>query len=261
VTKYPIPMNEASDEFRKCWIAAGRHLVSQVDTGSLKFFRAHLTPPILEHLSFILGNQIYFVHVHPFDHSASPPSPLSACIAAAELANGTPCVLRLKRQIDDSWTPVDAGWGLRHAESGAIVDPVASITDEKIEISDWELQDLCVQVVRDKISDSGGTILSWNSHPKVTPNLFFVDEHEKQHFVIVCCARYPHSPVEPSNVQDIKDSVSLVTDSGYLAQVCVASAEDPFDPEAKTNGNFLPLYRGHPYRINYGELETIIDPH
>ena len=104
-------------------------------------------------------------------------------------------MLRLKRQNDDSWKPVDSGWGLRHAKSGSEVDPVALIPDEKIEISDWELQDFCVQVVRDKISDGGGTILSWNSNPEVTPNLFFVDEQEKQHFVIVCFARYLHSPI------------------------------------------------------------------
>ena len=261
MTNYRIPMNEASDEFRECWVAAGKHLVSQVDNGSLKFFRANLTPPILEHLSFILGNQIFFVHVRPLDPNVAPPSPLASCIHAAELANGMPCVLRLKRQTDDRWTPVDPGWGLRHAESGAVVDPVALISDEKIEISDWELQDFCVQVVRDKISDGGGTILSWNSNPEVTPNLFFVDEQEKQHFVIVCCARYPHSPIKPANVKAIKDSVSSVTKSGYLAQVSVASAEDPYDPEAKINGNFLPLYRGHPFHIAYKGLEVITDRH
>ena len=72
MTKYQIPMNEASDEFTVCWQAARRHLLNQVDMGSLKFIRSRLTPPIQEHLSFIIGNQLFFVHVRDVFSNMSP---------------------------------------------------------------------------------------------------------------------------------------------------------------------------------------------
>ena len=141
------------------------------------------------------------------------------------------------------------------------MDPVALISEEKIEISDWELQDFCVQIVRDKITEAEGTILSWNSHPEVMPSLFFIDKDQEQHLVIVCSARYPHSPRMPENVREIRNSVSDVTSSGYLAMVTLASTEDPYDPNAADNGNFLPLYRGHPCYIKFDGLTPLNDQH
>jgi hypothetical protein len=36
--------------------------------------------------------------------------------------------------------------------------------------------------------------------------------------------------------------------------LAIANADDPFDPLAKENGNFLPLYRGHKMFISYEGL-------
>ena len=47
-----IEMHDVSEEFRLCWVAAGRHLSMQVQGGSLSWLKASLTPPFLEHLSF-----------------------------------------------------------------------------------------------------------------------------------------------------------------------------------------------------------------
>ena len=80
-------MNGASDEVAVVRQAAGSHLLNQVDTGSLKFIRSRLTPPIQEHLSFIIGNQLFFVHVRDVFTNMSPPSDLSACESVAELSS------------------------------------------------------------------------------------------------------------------------------------------------------------------------------
>jgi len=57
--KHDIDMHEVSDEFAKCWQAAGRHLDSQNHRGELNWLKANLTPPFLEHLSFRLENQLF----------------------------------------------------------------------------------------------------------------------------------------------------------------------------------------------------------
>ena len=176
-------MNEASDEFTVCWQAAGRHLLNQVDTGSLKFIRSRLTPPIQEHLSFIIGNQLFFVHVRDVFTNMSPPSDLSACESVAELSNGIPCILDMHINKSGEWAALEAGWGLKHAVSGEAINPVELISDEKIEISEYELFDFCVQVVRERIKKEGGEVFNWNSHPEITPSLFFQDAEKNLHFV------------------------------------------------------------------------------
>ncbi len=57
---HEIPMNEMSPDFAECWQSAGRHLQQQ-GQGAINWLRAHLHPPMLEHLSFRLGNQLFFV--------------------------------------------------------------------------------------------------------------------------------------------------------------------------------------------------------
>ncbi len=64
---YEIEMNEISEAFFPCWKAAGIHLSKQVDGGIQSWLRAHPYPPFLEHLSFRLGNQLFFVRVDDVD--------------------------------------------------------------------------------------------------------------------------------------------------------------------------------------------------
>jgi hypothetical protein len=44
---------------------------------------------------------------------------------------------------------------------------------------------------------------------------------------------------------------------GHFASVAVASADDPFDPGAKSNGNYVPLFRGVGMHIRYEGLRSI----
>ena len=64
---YEIEMQEMSEAFLPCWKAAGIHLSKQVDGGIQSWLRAHPYPPFLEHLSFRLGNQLFFVRVEDVD--------------------------------------------------------------------------------------------------------------------------------------------------------------------------------------------------
>ena len=257
MTNFQIPMHQSSKAFEECWLAAGRHLASQVDTGTLSFFRASLTPPILDHLSFRLGNQIFFVHVRDEAGKVRPPSDLRACKYAADMARGIPCIMDMRQQIDGQWLPAYGGWGLRHPFTRKEIDPVGLISDDLIEISDWELQDFCVQVVRNKISEDGGQILSWNSNPEVTPSIFFVDSSDQQHFVVVCSARSPDTPEPPANILEIRNRVAQHTASGYLALVEVAPDTVPKDKEHGDSTGAGKLYRGHPYMVTYGGLEPL----
>ena len=60
---HEIEMSEVSEEFAKCWKAAGIHIQNQAQGGLRSWLKADLNPPFLEHLSFRLGNQLFFVRI------------------------------------------------------------------------------------------------------------------------------------------------------------------------------------------------------
>jgi hypothetical protein len=68
-----IEMHEMTEAFFPCWTAAGIHLSKQVDGGIQSWLRAHPYPPFLEHLSFRLGNQLFFVRIEDVDGKAQGP--------------------------------------------------------------------------------------------------------------------------------------------------------------------------------------------
>ena len=47
---------------------------------------------------------------------------------------------------------------------------------------------------------------------------------------------------------------------GHFASVAFINLDDPVDPKAAENGNFLPLYRGYGANIRYEGLKQVSTP-
>ncbi len=110
---YEIEMNEISEAFFPCWKAAGIHLSKQVDGGIQSWLRAHPYPPFLEHLSFRLGNQLFFVRVDDVDGKVQGPGNPQGAVTAARSANGRACILPMKKKLfGGAWVADMPGWGL-----------------------------------------------------------------------------------------------------------------------------------------------------
>lgn len=244
-----IPPQTITDEFAHCWSAAGKHIAKQSD-GPIGWIKASLKGLLMEHFSFRLGNQIFFVQIEDVDGNLECPSQREAFLQKAQAWKGIPCIMPMKN-IAGEWRPQLPNWGLQHAITKNFIVPPALITDEKIEITDGELQDLAVQVTRDKLIDAGKEVTSTQSDPQVNPSIWFV-ENEKLHWVIVRAARHPaHSAAMPENFAKIAKNLADAGYDGYFESVVVASADDPFDPDAVNSGNFLPLFRGHGYMCKH----------
>ena len=68
----------------------------------------------------------------------------------------------------DEWRVLEDDWGLISADTQRPINPLELISDEDIEMTDWELQDFAVQVVRNHIKDElDGEIMSSQSNPSV----------------------------------------------------------------------------------------------
>ncbi len=250
-----IHMAEFSNDFGYCWNAAGTHLQAQ-GQGALNWLKASLTPPFLEHFSFRLGNQLFFVRVEDIDKEVQSPGTLDGLLSIADGCNGHACLMYMKRKGDE-WNCVVPSWGLLDARTEKPIDPVALITDKKIVMTDWELQDFAVQVVRDNLKSDGKEIMSWQSNPNIDPSIWFVGDSGPE-WIVVRAARWPErEAVPPSNVEKIAEQCASIGKVGHFASVSAANSNDPFDPTAKESGNYIPLYRGEGIEVSYKGLKVI----
>ena len=99
------------------------------------------------------------------DRLETPGNP-DGLLSIADGCAGHACIMPMRR-VGGDWEPTDPGWGLLDARTRKLIDPPALISGEKIVMTDWELQDLAVQVVRDELAKEGRELMSWNGNPGV----------------------------------------------------------------------------------------------
>ncbi len=245
---HDIPMTEVTPEFAYCWQAAAMHVEHAAGGRFDGWLRAHLNPPFLEHLSFRLGNQLFFLRVEDEDGRVNGPGSLQGLLNIAEGCSGHACLIPMRKR-GQKWEASLPGWGLQDARTMRAVDPPSEINDRKIEMTDWELQDFAVQVVRHQIEKDGHELMSWQANPAVDPSIWFVG-NDGPEWVIVRTARYPQKDAElPSNWRSIADSCSRMSKQGNFASVSVACMQTISD-----GGK---LYRGYPLVTNYAGLKPV----
>jgi hypothetical protein len=168
-------MDSFTDDFGYCWNAAGSHLQNHAQ-GAINWLKATLSPPFLEHFSFRLGNQLFYVRIEDVDGVVQSPGTLEGLLSVANGCKGHACLMPMKKKGDE-WACVVADWGLLDAVTGKPINPVAFVSDQKIEMTDWELQDFAVQVVRSDLEKNGRKLMSWQSNPNVDPSIWFVGDN------------------------------------------------------------------------------------
>ena len=139
---YEVKNGEMHRDFPECWRAAGIHLQNQVQ-GKLSWLKVSLEGPSLEHLSFRMGNQLFFIRVEDVDCEVTGPGGVNGLLTISHGCAGVPCLMLMKLR-NGQWETAAPGWGLIHAATGTAVDPISLATDKKIEMTDWELQDFAV---------------------------------------------------------------------------------------------------------------------
>lgn len=251
---HEIEMAEMSQAFFACWKAAGVHLSRQVDGGIQSWLRAHPYPPFLEHLSFRLGNQLFFVRVEDVDGVVQGPGNPRGAITAAQMANGRACILPMrKKPIGGEWIADMPGWGLVDAASRRPLNPVTMVTDQKIEMSPWEVHDMAVDVVRSYLDKQGLELMSWQANPEVDPSIWFVGKTKGPEWVVVRSAKFPaNSATRPANWQAIAAGCSKMSSTGHFASVALVSVDQPFESASEAP---VPLWRGHAMHVRFTGLE------
>lgn len=253
---YEINQDDLPEEFLSAWYQAGSYLQS-MGQGGVNWLRANLNKPFIEHLSFRFGNKLFFIFVE-IESVPLTDSQREIFISYSNRATAIPCVFTMKR-VPNGFEPTSAGWGLIDASTQKPINPLVLVSDELIEISDWECNDLGIQIVKNYITYQGHEILSSQSALDVDPSIWFKDKDtNKSSWVVVRSVRYPlKNAKQPDNIQNIKSHFEHESKNGYFASISIANTNDPFDPTAESTGNFLPIYRGHPVVPKFDGLVEI----
>lgn len=250
-----IDEQEMTPEFAEMYQAAGRYLNKQVQDGIQFWLKASLTPPFLEHLSFRLGNQLFFIRLKDVAGQVNIPANINGLFSIADACNGHACIMPMEKKFIGGWQPIKEGWGLIDARTGNPFDLLSLITDERIVMTDWEVQDFAVQIVRDDLISKGYQLMSWQGSPLVDPSLWFIGDSGGPEWVVVRFSRNSKKATAPppDNWSKIAQKFSHMSDIGHFAPVYPANANDAFDPLI---GTIMPLYRGHQLLVSYKGLET-----
>lgn len=240
---FQIQDQEMSPEFFKCWKAAGMHLDTCVDGGIQTWLRAHPYPPFLEHLSFRLGNQLFFIRIEDEERKIYGPGNSHGLHHIAEKSNGHACLLRMKKDpATGSWTPFADGWGLIDAKTRIPIDPTKLVTDEKIEMTFWERQDMAVLVVRNYIEKEGYKLMSWQSNPEVDPSIWFIGKSDGPEWIVVRETRFPENEApRPDNWNAIVEQCARMSRIGHFASVALVNSDQEDYEKSKPA---VPLWRG-----------------
>ena len=248
---YKVAQEPADARFHTAWQAAGQHL-QRVGGDGISWIRADLNPPLAEHLSFRLGNQLIFVYLQVADGVQSPSSEqlfLTVCKEATAIAAVMPM-----ESSGRSFQPTYGGWGLRDVVTHAPIDPPSLVSAAKIEMSDWEVHDFAIQMVTSQIESAGNTVLSKQPSPHIDPSIWFKDRQGPA-FVVVRSGRYPLSDVpKPTNINEIAASCARLSKRGYFASVTAANAEQQ---TAQASKGDIPLFRGHGLVARFTGLQPL----
>jgi len=250
-----IDLVEVSADFECCYNEATKHLQNQV-AGELKWFKSYPKPPFLEHMSFYLGNQLFFIMLEDVDHQLEENSTTNGLLLIANRCQGHACVMPMRKSLG-KWAPAEKGWGLLDAQTRMPVNPSELKSDVLIEMTDWELHDIALKLVRKKLEEVGLEVTSWQSYPEVDPSLWFVGKTGPR-WLLVRAVRYPLKKAEkPAHLMDIQKVYAHAGRFGYFASVLFTSLSESFDPRAEENGNIAPLYRGEEIDVQFTSIDEL----
>jgi hypothetical protein len=114
--------------------------------------------------------------------------------------------------------------------------------DEDIELSNWELHDFGVQVVRESLERDGQLIDNYDSDMNSLVQIAVrIDDRPTYILVRTVCYPEKEASFDPSSLRQAATLAAEHECDLKIASVSLVNSDDPFEPNGK---NALPIYRG-----------------
>lgn len=279
--QYLIDRPEPSEIFLNARHMAGSQLQDQFNANNhksvnssydgFKWIKTELTYPSFDNLTFAFKNSIFSVVIELIDEKGSSftKQQKDRLLKACEENNLIPCIFKLKfrektdkflgrlmgnkNQLDYELSILEQGWNLYDARTNKKIDPTILASVEQTRMSEWELSNFAIQVVRNEIEKEGNQILSFCDLPEVNPQIWFKNKKDETGWVIV-------KHIKNESDLDYKEWVGLEDRSpqlkpydGYFASVQIVNAVG-WDGISISKSD---LYRGGGMYVNYKGIERI----
>ncbi len=263
---YPVTPVEITKNFADLLTHAGRHLQSsmwpwlrkqsadrEVHTEFGGWLRNE-APIFCEHFSFRLGSQIFFVQCFDVSKNQHPELNPDALDRLANEANGIACLLPMINSHGE-WRAAYSGWGLIGTDTLPL-NPDDYIPNSKAVMSDWEVHDFGLQVVRSQIEGDGYRVISWQPNPRVNPSIT-CEKNGRVYGVVVRTSRKVNVGAQrPDDVDSFSKALKSKNILPMFASVRITSANDEFDNrEVHVTRR---IHRGDPIYVNYRGLEPLV---
>jgi len=269
---YHIDRPEPSELFLRARNIAGLQLQEQFSKNKghiegprdYKWIKSELTSPAFDHLTFGYRNQVFSVLVDLCDSQRSHLSEQERdrFIRATSENDLVPCLFTI---MLPELEPAQPGWNLTHITTGKSIVPADITTDESIPMSEWELRNFAIQVVRNHLEqEKGGKILSFCDVLQIDPQIWFDDDTGSRCWVLVRHLRQPDEG-SISNWIGLEDSNPQIRGyDGFFAGVSIASSAPVLHDQ---QGNLIPLserfsaetplYRGDQFFVKFDGLQRV----
>lgn len=271
-SSYLIDRPEPSELFLKARNVAGfclqqefnKHKGHISESLDYKWIKAELTYPSFDHITFGYGNQVFSVLVDLCDSRGShlTDNERDRFIKAASENNLVPCLFKI---MLPSLTPAHEGWNLIHFTSGKPIIPAEVSTNENIPMSEWELHNFSIQIVRNYIEqDQHGKILSFCDVLQINPQIWFDDAVGNRCWVVVRHVRQPAEAAIANWIGLEKSNPQIKGYDGFFAGVSLASSapvlhdqQGKVIPLSERFSGPAPLYRGDQFYVKFDGLQKI----
>lgn len=246
---YSIDRPQESELFLNARNVMGRFIQKKMyenggfDSG-FSWLRKELTSPSFDDMNFSFKNQVFSLLVELKDNGRNilPENRKKIFQEICSQNNLVPCIFPIDVK---TLTPLGKNWNLFHLITNEAINPITMASNEKVLMSEWELNNFAICQVMQSINKERMKIHSFCDSPGITPQIWFEDKQGKPAWVIVKYALYPTSPdkIIVNNVEQI--ATTIPNYDGYIARIA-----------------FMPINGGKCFRkngfyINFKGLEKV----
>ena len=290
---YPIDFSPMSAFRREAVMHAGRFLQRRFeefnahnnDHEKFRWIKTELTYPAFDNFTFAFGNQIFpvFVEIVQDGRSLLETRERERLVEAAKDNHLVPClwkmnVTSLKPSVADrilgrnrpygnpfNMAPTNPmSWNLWHAETGKSLDPVSFATNERIEMSEWELRNFAIGIARQEVEKKNWKVSSFCDVLQIDPQIWFEDDKGRMCWCIVRFVRNPDNDDFHKWVGYENKDPRLKPYDGFYAGVGAAPGgvacfdrEGESIPLSERFSGKAPLWRGESMFVRFNGLKRI----
>ncbi len=247
------------------------------------WIKTELTSPSFEHFTFGYKNAVFPILVDLIiDGESKLPNEKRQLLCEEALKyNLVPCVFEVVvSQLEPdrnglfngiagkdgyNLSVASQGWNLKHAQTGDDIDPLDFGKDFDTLMSEWELLNFAIGVVKNYgVKQDGYEVDSFCDIPGIDPQLWFHGKDGKHSWVVVRFQHVLNESAADEFKDFVKQNIQLAPYDGYFAPVSAVMS----DPALRNrNGDVIPLshrfdgtaplYRRHGMYVNFQRMIKI----